>query len=452
MTSSFPDNFVWGAATASYQIEGAAYEDGKGLSIWDVFCRRPGAIYEGHTGDIACDHYHRFRDDVALMKTIGLKGYRFSISWPRVLPEGVGTVNPKGLAFYDALVDELLAAGIQPWVTLYHWDLPYSLYLRGGWLNPEIPNWFADYTRLIVEKLSDRVTHWMTLNEVQVFIGTGLKEGYHAPGLRLDWPEILRAAHHALLAHGRAVQVIRAVSRQPAQVGWAPVGLTFIPASEREEDIQAARQAMFSITRPETWNNTWWADPIIFGHYPEDGWRVFGTAVPDFPASDMDIIATPIDFYGANCYFGFPVRAGQDGNPEPVPWPPGSPLNFYYWHIHFDALYWAARFLYERYQKPIVITENGLGGMDWVHRDGQVHDPQRVDYTARHLAGLKQAIREGVPVQGYFHWSLMDNFEWQEGYRQRFGLIYVDFTTQKRILKDSAQWYREVIQKNGANL
>ncbi len=450
--TTFPASFVWGAATASYQIEGAALEDGKGLSIWDVFCRRPGAIYEGHTGEAACDHYHRFRQDVALMKAIGLKGYRFSISWPRLLPEGTGKVNPQGLAFYEALVDALLEAGIQPWITLYHWDLPYALYLRGGWLNPDMPNWFAEYVRLVVERLSDRVTHWMTLNEIQVFVGMGHRDGRHAPGLRLDWPEVLRIGHHALLAHGRAVQVVRAFSRQPAQIGWAPAGLAHIPASESEADIQAARQAMFEMTQPGTWNNVWWADPVIFGRYPEDGLRAFGAAVPDFPAADMDVIATPIDFYGVNCYFGFPTRAGQDGRPEPVPQPPGSPVNLYYWHINFDVLYWAARFLYERYQKPIVITENGLGGMDWVHRDGRVHDPQRIDYTARHLAGLKRALQEEIPVQGYFHWSVMDNFEWQEGYRQRFGLIYVDFVTQQRILKDSAYWYRDVIRSQGAEI
>lgn len=452
MVSSFPENFIWGAATASYQIEGAAYEDGKGLSIWDVFCRRPGAIHQGHTGEIACDHYHRFRQDVALMKEIGLQGYRFSISWPRILPEGTGKINPKGLAFYDALVDELLQAGIQPWVTLYHWDLPYALYLRGGWLNPDMPRYFADYTRLVVEKLSDRVTHWMTLNEIQVFIGVGMFEGRHAPGLRLDFSEVLLAGHHALLAHGMAVQAIRAYSKQPARVGWAIAITPGVPTSESPADIEAARQATFAIREKNTWNHSWWGDPVIFGQYPEEGMKLFGTSMPAFPPSDLEIIATPVDFYGINCYFGFRVRANPEGGPEFVTPPPGGPVSLYHWPIDFDVLHWATRFSYERYQKPIIITENGVGSMDWIHRDGRVHDSLRVDYLARHLAGLKQAIAESVPVQGYFHWSLMDNFEWQEGYRQRFGLTYVDFSTQQRILKDSAYWYSEQIRSNGASL
>ena len=450
--TTFPKDFTWGAATASYQIEGAAYEDGKGLSIWDMFCRQPGAIYEGHTGEVACDHYHRFREDVALMKEIGLNGYRFSISWPRLLPEGTGAVNPKGLAFYDALVDELLAAGIQPWVTLYHWDLPYALYLRGGWLNPDLPRYFADYTRLVVDKLSDRVSHWMTLNEVQVFIGSALHSGYHAPGLKMDTREVLLAGHHALLAHGMAVQTIRSHSKQPAQIGWAPCGLARIPASESPADIEAARQEMFSIRDANTWNNTWWADPVLFGRYPEDGLKLFGAAAPKYTPDEMKIISEPIDFYGANCYWGDYVRAGEDGRPEPVTPPPGTPVNLYHWYVTFEALRWLVRFHHEHSRKPIVITENGLGGMDWVHRDGQVHDPQRIDYLARYLAGLKQAMTEGVPVLGYFQWTLMDNFEWQEGYKQRFGLIHVDFQTQKRTLKDSAYWYRDMIRNNGANI
>jgi beta-glucosidase len=350
------------------------------------------------------------------------------------------------------LVDELLKAGIQPWVTLYHWDLPYALQLRGGWLNPDMPRWFADYTRLVVEKLSDRVSNWMTLNEIQVFTGSALQYGHHAPGLKMGLREVLLAGHHALLAHGRAVQTIRATSKQPARIGWAPVGQTRTPASESAAEIEAARQDMFTIHDLNTWNNTWWADPVVLGHYPEDGIQLFGAAVPNFTAEEMKIISAPIDFYGANCYTGASIRAGADGKPERVVPPAGSPVNLYHWYITFDALRWTSRFLFDRYQKPLVITENGLGGMDWVHRDGKVHDPQRVDFLARYLAGLKCSMAEGVPVLGYFHWSLMDNFEWHEGYRQRFGLVYVDFQTQQRILKDSAYWYSEVIKNNGANL
>ena len=261
----FPKSFVWGAAAASYQIEGAAFEDGKGASVWDMFCRKPGVIRNGENGDVACDHYHRFKEDVALMKQIGLKAYRLSISWPRLIPAGTGQVNPAGLAFYDALVDELLSAGIQPYVTLFHWDFPYELYLRGGWLNPDSPDWFADYTRVVVDRLSDRVSYWMTLNEPQCFIGSGHRDGDDAPGDRLGWSECLLAAQHALLAHGKAVQVIRASARQTPAVGIAPVGITYIPASDSPADIAAARRRRF--TPPRIWSssgNRWISTPPTF--------------------------------------------------------------------------------------------------------------------------------------------------------------------------------------------
>lgn len=449
---AFPADFLWGTATASYQVEGAWDEDGRGLSIWDVFCRKPGAVYEGHTGDVACDHYHRYREDVALMREIGIKAYRFSIAWPRIMPEGQGGVNEAGLGFYDRLVDTLLEAGIQPWATLYHWDMPYALYLRGGWLNPDMPNYFADYTRVVVEALGDRIRHWMTLNEPQVFIGMGLHEGKHAPGWTLDMSETLLAAHHALLAHGRAVQTLRAYSPQPCFIGAAPVGVTYIPATPAPEDVEAARTVMFSVEPGHIWNNTWWADPMLWGRYPEDGLKAYGKAAPAFSAAEMETIAQPIDFYGANIYHALPVRAGAGGRPEVLQHSPNTPHTMMHWKVVESCLYWGTRFLYERYHKPIVVTENGISNMDWVALDGKVHDPQRIDYMARHLRHLKRAAEEGVPLWGYFHWSLMDNFEWQEGYRQRFGLIYVDYTTLKRIPKDSAWWYREVIRTNGENL
>ncbi len=449
---AFPKSFLWGAATASYQVEGAWNEDGRGLSIWDVFCRRPGATYEGHSGDVACDHYHRYREDVALMREIGLQAYRLSIAWPRILPEGTGAVNPAGLGFYDRLVDALLEAGIQPWVTLYHWDLPYALYLRGGWLNPDMPEYFAEYTRVVVQALGDRVQHWMTVNEPQVFVGMGLHEGVHAPGWKLDFKETLLAAHHVLLAHGRAVQTLRAYSPQPCQIGAAPVGVTFIPASEKPEDIEAARRVMFSVSAGNLWNNTWWADPMLWGRYPEDGLQAYRDAVPAFSAAEMETIGQPLDFYGANIYHALPVRAGADGQPEVLRHPRHTPHTMMHWKVVETCLYWGTRFLYERYHKPIVITENGLSNMDWVSLDGKVHDPQRIDFLARHLRHLRRAVEEGLPVTGYFHWSLMDNFEWQEGYRQRFGLVYVDYATLQRIPKDSAWWYREVIRTNGENL
>jgi len=448
----FPKNFAWGAATAAYQIEGGWNAGGKGESIWDAFCRREGATFEGQDGCIACDHYHRWSDDVALMRDLGLTAYRFSLSWPRIIPDGDGAVNPAGLDFYDKLVDGLLAAGVEPWVTLFHWDLPQALYLQGGWLNPKMPAWFERFAREVVRRLGDRVKHWMTLNEPQCFIELGLRSGLHAPGLRLGWADVLLAGHHALLAHGRAVQALREAGGDRFQIGWAPVGSTRIPATDAAVDIAAARQDMFAYTHKTAWTNTWWADPVFLGHYPEDGLRIFGADAPKFTAAEMSIISTAIDFYGLNTYHGSRFAAGADGNPRLVNHPPGTPINLYHWPVTFDVLRWAARFFHERYRKPVVITENGLASMDWVMSDGGVHDPQRIDFLSRQLEGLALAMREGADVRGYFTWSLMDNFEWQEGYRQRFGLVHVDFQTLRRTPKDSARWYREVIRSGGRNL
>lgn len=445
---SFPSGFVWGAASASYQVEGGWDADGKGLSVWDMFCRKPGAVVNGETGDVACDHYHRYAEDVGLMQEIGLQAYRFSISWPRVIPGGVGAVNPKGLDFYDRLVDALLAAGIQPYVTLFHWDFPYDLYRQGGWMNPASPDWFVDYTTLMVKRLSDRVANWMTLNEPQCFISLGHFEGKHAPGDRVAFPLVLQATHHALLAHGKAVQAIRAFSKQPAKVGYAPVGVNFIPATDSPADIEAARQRMFSVRPGNLWNNTWWSDPMFFGRYPEDGLAAYGKDVPAIRAGDMETIAQPLDFYGVNIYQGSRIRAGANGQPEDVPYEPGWPQTMMYWNYTPEALYWAPKFLYERYGKPIFMMENGLSGEDWVMADGKVHDPQRMDYMFRYLSQLQKASAEGVAIGGYFYWSILDNFEWGEGYRQRFGLIYVDYATQQRTLKDSARYYRRIIKAN----
>ncbi len=448
----FPPSFVWGAAAASYQIEGAAYEDGKGLSVWDMLCKKPGAIWQGQTGDVACDHYHRYREDVALMREIGLPAYRFSISWPRVLPEGTGNVNAAGLGFYDRLVDELLAAGIAPYATLFHWDFPYDLYCRGGWLNRDSADWFADYTRVVVEALGDRVKDWMTLNEIRVFVGSGHYEGRHAPGDKLGLTEVLRVGHHALLAHGKAVQVIRG-GCPGARVGWAPTTFPFIPATDAPEDIEAARQLMFTVhDEYAIWSNTWWLDPVFFGRYPDDGLALFGAAAPQALPGDMETIAQPLDFCGFNIYQGTTVQGGADGLPEVLPHPTGYAKTAFNWPVTPEALYWGPRFMHERYQTPLFITENGLSGMDWIALDGGVHDPQRIDFTRRYLLALERAIADGVDVRGYFYWSLMDNFEWAYGYRERFGLIYVDYPTQRRVLKDSARWYGEVIATNGAKL
>lgn len=448
----FPPEFVWGAASSAYQIEGAAAMDGRGPSVWDAFCTIPGATFRGHTGAVACDHYHRFKEDVALMRAIGLRAYRFSISWSRVLPDGTGAPNETGLAFYSALVDELLAAGIEPWVTLYHWDLPLSLQHRGGWLNRDIAEWFDQYTRLVVARLSDRVTRWITINEPQIFIGFGHGEGTHAPGRQLAMADRLLAGHHALLAHGRSVATIRRHAKRPPSIGWAPIGRVRFPASDHAEDITAARLATCSVLHKDFWNNTWFGDPVCLGHYPEDGLRLFGSDAPEVRAGDLEQIHQPLDFYGVNIYDGEPYRRGHGGEPQRVDLPTGHPQTALRWFITPEALYWGPKFLYERYKIPIVVTENGLSNTDWVDLDGIVQDPQRIDYTRRYLLALQRAIDEGTDVRGYFHWSILDNFEWQEGYKERFGLIHVDYPTQRRTLKSSAHWYRAVIESQGGTL
>jgi len=448
---TFPKGFIWGAAASAYQIEGGAFEDGRGLSVWDMMCRKEKAIWRNQSGEVACDHYHRWRQDVALMKRIGLKAYRLSISWPRVLPEGVGEVNRKGLGFYQRLIDALLAAGIQPYVNLFHWDFPYALYGRGGWLNRDSADWFADYARVMVAALGDRVRQWMTMNEPQCFIGLGHRDGVHAPGDRLSWTKVLRAAHHALLAHGKAVQAIRATAKLKPIVGFPPVGIVKIPATQRKQDVEAARRATFEHAHRTVWSNTWFTDPVFLGRYPADGLKAFGRCAPAVRSGDMETISQELDYCGLNIYHGVPVRSRRGGWEE-VPPAVGEPLTAFRWTVTPEALYWGPKFFYERYRKPILITENGMSNVDWIGLDGKVHDPQRIDFLGRYLRQCLQASRDGVPVLGYFHWSILDNFEWADGYKERFGLVYVDYPTQRRIPKDSAFWYSQVIRSNGAIL
>ncbi|MES1184904.1 MAG: GH1 family beta-glucosidase [Myxococcales bacterium] len=443
---AFPKNFAWGAAAASYQIEGAAHEDGKGDSVWDMFVRKNGTIWRQHTGDVACDHYHRYPEDVALWKQIGLKAYRLSVSWPRILPSGTGQVNEAGVAFYDRLVDALLEAGITPWLTCFHWDFPLDLYHRGGWLNRDSADWFAEYAGVLAERLSDRVSNFMTFNEPQCFVLLGLDTAVQAPGDKLREQEQVRAQHHVLLAHGKAVQALRARAKQPLNIGYAPVGIISIPATDDAKDLAAADLRM-GTAEPSRWDNVSWYDPVFLGKYPErDGLL---SQLPRGFERDLPTIAQEIDFCGTNIYFGSLVRAGADGAPEVVPEPQGSPITAFNWPVAPSALFHGPRYFYERYKKPIVITENGLSCRDWVSVDGAVHDPNRIDFMTRYLRELHRAVQAGVRVDGYFHWSIMDNFEWSEGYKERFGLIHVDYATQKRTLKDSALWYAKVIASNG---
>jgi len=449
----FPHGFAWGAATSAYQIEGAAATDGRGPSIWDMFCRRPGAVWQRQHGDTACDHYHRYRGDISLMQALGLQAYRFSIAWPRVLPEGRGAVNSAGLDFYDRLVDELLQARITPYATLYHWDYPLALHQQGGWLQPESSDWFARYAATVVDRLSDRVRHWLTLNEPQIFVGKGYQEGCHAPGERLPFAQVLTVGHHVLLAHGKAVQAIRSRARRPAVVGCALApDRVAVPASEAPQDIQAARQVFLGITRRDCYNTTWWADPLAAGSYPRDGLRLFGEDVPAMGSDDLQVICQPLDFIGLNVYAGERYCAGPDGSPERIAPEPGSPMTSMGWPVVPESVYWATRFVSERYGLPILICENGMANPDWVSLDGAVHDAQRIDFLHRYLRELHRACAEGLAVQAYFLWSLLDNFEWAAGYGQRFGIVYVDFASQRRVLKDSARWYQALIATNGAKL
>ena len=447
----FSKNFLWGAAAAAAQIEGAWNEDGKGESIWDTLVHNGSHVAHSENADIACDHYHRYKEDIALMRELGLKSYRFSISWPRVLPNGVGEVNQKGLAFYRNLCKELIAAGIKPLATLYHWDLPTALYEKGGWENPDSPLWFEEYTQTVAEALGDCVYGWMTFNEFQMFMGLGYRLGIHAPFQSGTSDERLNAmTRNLLLAHGRAISVLRKACPE-ALLGLAPTGDCHLPKDDSPEAVEAARSKSFSIQGDYIMSNAWWADPIFLGHYPKEAAALFGDKLYTLSDEEWALVSQPLDFYGYNCYQGtldYPVDPmGYDNYGYQ-----GCPKTDMGWNVTDDALYWSSKFLYERYGKPVLITENGFAGLDWVSLDGKVHDPGRIDYLHRYLLGLKRAVHDGIPVIGYQCWSLMDNFEWSAGYDKRFGLIYVDYKTQKRTLKDSAYWYKEVIATNGAGL
>lgn len=450
----FAEDFVWGAATSAYQVEGASCEDGKGMHIWNVFAKEKGRIFGGHTGDTACDHYHRYREDVAMMKEMGIKAYRFSIDWSRVLPEGKGRVNEAGVAFYSNLIDALLEAGIEPYITLYHWELPYEIYKRGGWMNPKSVKWFGEYAKLVAERFSDRVKYFFTFNEPQCFIGLGFLTGEHAPGIKAPDRDVFEMAHNVLKAHGCAVRMLRQYGKQPLTIGYAPTGTMYYPETEKPEDIEAAREMVFSVPaggREWTWNVAWWSDPVLLGHYPQEGIRRYESYLPAFTDEDMKLISEPIDIYGQNIYNGKCIRMGADGKPEEAARYQGFPKAASDWPITPQCLYWGPKFLYERYKKPIYITENGMPCHDVVSLDGKVHDPNRIDFLARYLSELKRAAGE-IELGGYFLWSLMDNFEWTKGYSERFGLVYVDYRTQERIWKDSAYWYRNVIRTGGEEL
>lgn len=454
MTMGFKNDFVWGAATAAYQIEGAAYKDGKGLSVWDVFCKEEGNIKEGHNGDIACDHYHMMKEDVKRMADLGLKAYRFSIAWTRILPDGMGQVNEAGLRFYSDLVDELLAHGITPYLTLFHWDLPYELHKKGGWLSDESPKWFEYYTSVVARALGDRVKHFITFNEPQVFVGVGYKLGFHAPGEKQGKISLMTIAFNVMLAHGLSVKKLRE-QVDGVRVGYAPTcGAGFYPVSEDPADIEAAKKASrFAENEHYIMGTAFWNEPILKGIYRDEWRKVLGEETPALTQDQLKIIHQPLDFLGMNVYQGIPVRAaeGVSGFAQ-VPFKVGHSKTGMGWPVTPPCIYWTTRIMYEEFGLPIIITENGISCLDVVSLDGKVHDPGRIDYLHRYLLNLKRAADEGIPVEGYFQWSFMDNFEWSNGYGDRFGLVYVDYENKERINKDSFYWYKEVIASNGSVL
>ena len=441
-TYPFPEGFVWGTATAAYQIEGAANEDGRGESIWDRFSHTPGKVTNGDTGDVAVDHYHRWPQDVQIMTRLGVNAYRFSIAWPRVIPDGVGAVNPAGLDFYERLVDALLAAGIQPFVTLYHWDLPQALQDKGGWPSRDSVGWFTDYAAVVSGRLGDRVHHWITHNEPWVVAQVGYATGQHAPGVR-DQRAALQAAHHLLLSHGQAVSILRQNGNGRARVGIT-LNLGWVdPASDRPADVEAAR-------RHDGQLNRYYLDPLFKGAYPADMVAYYEAVAPHVQPGDLLLISTPIDFLGVNYYTRAVVAddpAGSGLRTRQIR-PPYAEYTEMGWEVYPDGLQKLLERLHAEYRPPaIYITENGCACADRLE-DGQVHDERRIAYLREHLIRAQRAIQGGVPLRGYFLWSLLDNFEWAHGYTKRFGIVHVDYATQTRTLKDSAHWYRQVIAAN----
>jgi beta-glucosidase len=442
---SFPDGFLWGSATASYQVEGGAQDDGRGPSIWDTFSHTHGKTANGDTGDVADDSFHRYREDVQLMKSLGLKICRFSVAWSRIYPTGSGAMNPRGFDYYNRLVDELLNAGIQPFCTLYHWDLPQALQDRGGWENPETSHLFAQYAGATAAKLSDRVTHFMTMNELRSFVELGYGTGMHAPGLQVGPRRLAQVAHYAVLGHGLAVQAIRASARPGTKIGIADNVEATTPVIDTPENVQAASRAIRE-------QNAMFLTVIQEGRYTDAYLRRLGPDAPRFTAEELKIISSPMDFVGLNVYTATPVRADHSElGYALVPNPASYPHMLSSWlTLGPDALYWAPKLVANVWNvNEIYITENGASSSDVLNDEGQILDSDRIMYLRNYLTQLHRAVSEGVPVKGYCLWSLLDNFEWADGYGKRFGITYVDFRTEKRTPKLSSEFYRNVIARNG---
>ncbi len=448
--TQFPKDFIWGAACSSYQSEGAWNEDGKGPSIWDDYTHFTGQghVTNDENADVSCDSYHRYNEDVALMKELGINAFRLSISWPRVLPTGSGPVNSAGLDFYDRYVDTLIDNGIEPWLTLYHWDLPSALQGKGGWLNRETVEAFAAYAALIGKHFDGRVKYYMPINEPQCVVHLGHNILEHAPGIKLDNHGLLKVYHHLALAQSMAAKALREASHSPVLIGTALCGRICYPETADEQSVAAAYDATFKL-HPDNWCFTLNAafDTTAFKKYPDDAPDFIKDFEKSIPQSDWDLMEK-FDFMGVNIYNGLPV----DSSGQPVAFSPGHPKNPLKWPVTPKSMQYGVTFLYKRYGLPIVVTENGQSCNDLIFMDGKVHDPNRIDFLNRYLLALKDAMDAGADVKGYLHWSFLDNFEWAKGYDERFGLVYVDYSTQERILKDSALWYADVIKSNGSIL
>ena len=446
---TFPSNFIWGAATAAYQIEGACAADGKGESIWDRFTRKPGAIYEGHTGDIACDHYHRYLEDVSLMAKLALKSYRFSISWPRIFPAGKGRLNEKGLDFYNKLTDALLMKNIDPCVTLYHWDLPQALEDVGGWLNRDVAYYFRDFAGELSLRLGDRVNRWITHNEPAVTAFLGYYTGELAPGIK-DLKKALTGAHHLLLSHGLAVPVVRENLQPAGEIGITLNLTPAYPFSDSPEDVAAACRFFDR-------HFGWFLEPLYRGRYPQELLERYQSLklLPPLNEDDLKMVTAPTDFLGVNYYTRGLIRYMPGNNLwdfEEIR-PADADHTEMDWEIFPTGLYDLLHDLHQTYQPPkMYITENGAAFADKVSADGKVHDSNRIDYLRAHLTQAHRAISDGIPLAGYYLWTLMDNFEWSHGYSKRFGMVYTRYEQQERLFKDSAFWYREVIEQNGIAL
>ena len=441
---SFPKNFVWGFAAAAPQIEGAAFSDGKGESVWDRFARRPGAVHNGDTLDVACEHYTRYDEDFKLMRSLGAKSYRLSLAWPRIYPEGDGGVNQKGLDFYHRLFDSMEKHGLTPWVTMFHWDLPQSLETRfGGWRDRRTADAFATYADTIVKAYGDRVKNWITLNEILCFTRLGYGAGRKAPGLKLPEQVVNQTYHTALLCHGHGVRAVREHGGKGARVGLTDNAQCIVPLTETEADIAAARAQFIH-------DNARVLDPIYTGGYGPAYRKAVGKDAAKFEKKDFDLISLPTDFLGLNIYTGDFVRAGKGGKPEKLAFPASFPAADAVWLKHVpQSLYWGPRHCAEIYGvKSIYITENGAGYNDVPPVKGDANDLHRMNLVRTYLSELHRGIRDGVPVKGYFLWSFMDNYEWEDGYDRRFGVVYCDFKTQKRTPKFSAKWFSRVMAEN----